>query len=539
MAPTWLLLVFFIAHCMGERPMVSTPLGQIQGYHRKSAKGNVFAAFEGIPYAKPPIGGLRFEPPEPIDPWKGVWNASTTFECAQTTLMRPELIEGDEDCLYLNVYVPRDHPDPSATHDVVVHIHGGLFMYGSGHSYAHPDYFMDANLIFVTFNYRVGVFGFLSTGDDVISGNNGLKDQVMALKWVQDNIASFGGNPSSVTLHGLSTGGSCVHLHYLSPMSHGLFHRGFSQSGVALNSFALQEEALVKAKRVGAGVGCPIGSTRELVTCLKTRPAGHILGQVSRFFGYKFLPVAPFGPVLEKGDKAFVTKNFYYLLAMGQVMNVPWMVSSVTHEGLFPTAFLTKELELVSKNWTDLARFILDYNDTLATPLWKTTAQEIRNFYFEENEEISEEKLVRLVSDRFLVDVDSAIKLQAKSNKSPVFYYQFGFPSESSTQKTVAHSEDAQYLFHNMFQKQPTTDELKMKDVMMEMFLSFVKKGKPEIFDLEWPSVQAPDISFVKIAGVKPEDVTVETLKELAPRDFWKSLGFLENQNLVLLKDEL
>ncbi|XP_044261974.1 venom carboxylesterase-6-like [Tribolium madens] len=541
MTPTWFTLVALFALTHAERPMVGTPLGQLQGYHRKSAKRNVFAAFEGIPYAKPPIGSLRFEPPEPIDPWEGVWNASTIFECAQTTLMNPEVPQGDEDCLYLNVYVPRDHPDPSETLAVVVHIHGGLFMYGSGHSYAHPEYFMDENVIFVTLNYRVGVFGFLSTGDDVISGNNGLKDQVMALKWVKDNIGSFGGDPSCVTLHGLSTGGSCVHLHYLSPMSHGLFQRGFSQSGVALNSFVLQDEAARRARMVGEGVGCPMGSTNGLVECLKARPARHILGQMPRFFGYKFLPVAPFGPVLEKGPKGFVTKNLYYLLATGQVQDLPWMVSSVTHEGLFPTAFLIKELDFVNKNWTEMARYILDYNDTLATPMWKTTAQKIRNFYFED-EEISEknfEKLVKLVSDRFLVDVDSAIKLQAKSTKSPVYYYQFGFPSDSSTNKTVAHSEDAQYFFYNMFQKQPTPNELKIKDVLMEMFLSFVKNGKPKIFDIDWPPVKAPDISFVKIDGFAPEDVKVETLKELGPRDFWKSLGFLENQNLVLLKDEL
>lgn len=251
---------------------------------------------------------------------------------------------GEEDCLHLNVYVPRENPDPSEKLDVVVHIHGGLFMYGSGHSYAHPEYFMDENVIFVNFNYRVGVFGFLSTGDDVVSGNNGLKDQVMALRWIKNNIASFGGNPDSITLTGLSTGGCSVHLHYFSPMSHGLFHRGFSQSGVALNSFALQDEPLAKAKILGTAVGCPVGTTTGLINCLKTRPARHILKEMPKFFGYKFLPVAPFGPVLEKGKKPFITKNPYYLLATGQVQDLPWMTSTVTHEGLFPIACKSKFL---------------------------------------------------------------------------------------------------------------------------------------------------------------------------------------------------
>lgn len=104
---------------------------------------------------------------------------------------------------------------------------------------------------------------------------------------------------------------------------------------------------------------------------------------------------------------------------------------------------LIKELDVVNSNWTDLARFILDYNDTLATPMWKPVAKEIRDFYFESKEEISEknlDKLIKLVSDRFLVDIDSSIKLQAKNNKSPVYYYQFGFPSDSSTNKSKSKS---------------------------------------------------------------------------------------------------
>ncbi|RZC34224.1 COesterase and/or Abhydrolase 3 domain containing protein, partial [Asbolus verrucosus] len=109
-----------------------------------------------------------------------------------------------EDCLHINVYVPRESPNPKEYLEVIVHIHGGAYMYASGHSYAHPRFFMDHDVIFVTFNYRLGILGFLSTEDDVVPGNNGLKDQVLALKWVQENIASFGGNPGSVTLTGAS-----------------------------------------------------------------------------------------------------------------------------------------------------------------------------------------------------------------------------------------------------------------------------------------------------------------------------------------------
>ena len=209
-------------------------------------------------------------------------------------------------------------------------------MYGSGHSYSHPEYFMDEEVIFVNFNYRLGIFGFLSTGDSVVSGNNGLKDQVMVLKWVQENIGSFGGNPESVTLTGLSAGASSVHFHYISDMSVGLFQKGFSQSGVALNSYALQEEPLKKAKTLAEAVGCPTASTSVLVDCLKQRPFKHLLTKMPLFFGHHFLPATPFGPVLEKGSQPFLNKNPYYLLLKGKVQDLPWLTSTVSHEGLFP-----------------------------------------------------------------------------------------------------------------------------------------------------------------------------------------------------------
>ena len=209
-------------------------------------------------------------------------------------------------------------------------------MYRSGHSYSRPDFLMDHEVVFVTFNYRLGVFGFLSTEDDVVPGNNGLKDQVLALEWVRDNVASFGGNPGSVTITGLSAGGASVQLHYFSPLSRGLFQRGFSQSGVGLNPFTIQEEPLMRAKKLGAAVGCPSSSTRGLVECLKQRPAKHILSKISSFFTYGFLPCIPFGPVVEKGgSRPFLATDPYILLKTGQVYDVPWVVSTTSHEGLF------------------------------------------------------------------------------------------------------------------------------------------------------------------------------------------------------------
>jgi bile salt-stimulated lipase len=242
------------------------------------------------------------------------------------------------------VYVPREKLNPQEKLEVIVHVHGGAYMYCHGLSYSRPEVLMDRDVVFVTFNYRVGILGFLSTEDDVVPGNNGLKDQVMALRWVQNYIASFGGNPDSVTLTGLSAGGSSVHFHYFSEMSKGLFHRGLSQSGVALNSFSLQEASLKKAQRLAEALGCPSTPTRALVNCLKQRHHKQIVEKVPLFFGYLFLPFAPFAPVVEKGSKPFLREHPYSLLTKGKINDVPWISSNTAHEGLYPAMCKTLQL---------------------------------------------------------------------------------------------------------------------------------------------------------------------------------------------------
>ncbi|KAH0821913.1 hypothetical protein GEV33_000878 [Tenebrio molitor] len=174
-----------------------------------------------ISYAKtsiPVIEGVKWEPtaydkltylnirsfrpeeielePEPAEPWSGVWDANNPTECAQTGLMEINVTQvaklGDEDCLHINVFVPRENPTSQDKLDVIVHIHGGAYMYGSGLMFTPAEILMDRDVVFVTFNYRLGILGFLSTEDDVVPGNNGLKDQVMALNWIQNHIANFG-----------------------------------------------------------------------------------------------------------------------------------------------------------------------------------------------------------------------------------------------------------------------------------------------------------------------------------------------------------
>ncbi|KAM7536923.1 hypothetical protein Aperf_G00000065534 [Anoplocephala perfoliata] len=213
-------------------------------------------AYLGIPFAKPPLGKLRFAPPEPVDPWEGKRNAtqmpktcmqytSGAFDHANpaaqiwinNTLM-------DEDCLYLNVWVPSTHHRTNKLLPVMVWIFGGGFYSGSATLDVYDGRFLAAmeEVIVVSMQYRLGPFGFLYIKPEV-GGNMGLKDQQLALKWVQDNIETFNGDPNQVTLFGESAGAVSVGLQYLAPTSRPLFKRIIMESSSPLNRWALSTPA--------------------------------------------------------------------------------------------------------------------------------------------------------------------------------------------------------------------------------------------------------------------------------------------------------
>lgn len=171
-----------------------------------------------------------------------------------------------EDCLTLNVYTKSLNQNLP----VMVWLHGGGFYMGSGNDLIYgPDYFVDDGVIVVTINYRLGVLGFFSTNDNNAPGNYGLKDCVLALKWIQDNIVQFGGDPSRVTIYGESSGSAFVHYLVLSPITSGLFARAISQSGTALNPWAYQRDPIKIAHQLAKKLGITFSDNESLVNQLR------------------------------------------------------------------------------------------------------------------------------------------------------------------------------------------------------------------------------------------------------------------------------
>ena len=263
-----------------QRCAVCTHQGWVQG----STEG-AGCTFLGIPYAKPPIGRLRWTAPQPADRWEGVRDA-TAFgaACAQVpdVSIAPTT---SEDCLFLNVYAPAATRSDSLP--VMVFVHGGGFYGGAANIYGGAGLSEVGPSVVVTINYRVGSLGFFAHPDldreraAEPSGSDGIRDQQLALRWVQDNIGGFGGDPDNVTVFGESAGGSSACIHLVSPGSRGLIQRFILQSGVCTSSpsrgiEALPREAMYALTQGMAEALCPGDS--DVLGCLRRLPATEVLG---------------------------------------------------------------------------------------------------------------------------------------------------------------------------------------------------------------------------------------------------------------------
>ncbi|CAH0561137.1 unnamed protein product [Brassicogethes aeneus] len=546
MSGTFILFLFVSVIYHGQGSDVITSVGLVSGYLKTSYGGKPYSAFEGIPYAKPPVGNLRFEEAQPADPWIGKWNATTSHECIQTDISKK--IIGLEDCLYLNVYVPREQPLSLEELSVIVHIHGGGFKVGSPHSYTAADYLMDKNVIFVTFNYRLGVFGFLSTGDEVVPGNLGLKDQLLALKWVKDNIKYFGGNPNSITLTGFSAGGASSHLHYLSPKSRGLFNRGVSHSGTALNLWSTKpvDSVVTKAKGISRALGCPVESSREMVDCLKQRPALDLLKKSIE--SEDDLLAMDFVPVVD-GD--FLPKAPLDILMDKNLPDIPWIFSNTAEDGIMPSGLFAEKFDEVNEGWTKMAPHILLFSQTQPQSDWEQISQTIKNYYIGTDEKISAStyrQLVKLFTDRyFITEAERAAKLQSKAVKSSVYYYFYNyrttatfsdldFPNLKPEFKGISHGDDILHLYGEIFpNRQLSESDKQIKETLLDILVSFAGTGTPKVENVTWKPTKHNELAFLNITS--PSEISVNTQKTISHINFWNKLN-LENLKQEQ-KDEL
>ena len=308
---------------------VATVEGPVEGL-----SGNGITQFLGIPYAKPPVGNLRWMPPQPAAKWTAVRRADKFGPtCAQVTTLGPFAgpANSNEDCLYLNVFTPDDvlKKKSGAKLPVLVWIHGGGHYDGESNDYDATRLAAQGKLVVVTFNYRLNLFGFLAhpalDKEGHAFGNYGLLDQQAALKWVQRNIAAFGGDPGNVTLGGQSAGAGATSAHVVSPGARGLFHRAIYQSG-GYQPFASREFSEERGKKFAAAAGCTAG---DIAKCLRALPAAKVAALAGTASA-----TGPFinGPLV---DGTVIPSQYIDLIRAGKFNKVPILFGTTHDEGNF------------------------------------------------------------------------------------------------------------------------------------------------------------------------------------------------------------
>ncbi|GAB6024658.1 hypothetical protein CHUAL_014258 [Chamberlinius hualienensis] len=355
-----LIIILCVLFCKSES-IVITQYGKIQGYRSFSTSGKPYDSFLAIPYAKPPINELRFKPPEPLDKWEGIRNGSADGPICPQPSLKDGAISGEEDCLYLNVYVSKINDDTKNLLPVMFYIHGGGWSYESGSlSWYGPQNYMDYPIILVTFNYRIGALGFLSTNDSSSKGNYGMLDQVLALKWVKNNIMNFGGDPRRITIFGNSVGSSSVAFHLLSPLSKGLFQKAIAESGMPTVYWGYEPNPLKMAKMLAALLNCSYANSALMIKCISTKSAKEIVEAQAKLLISGFFPVN-FRPVID-GANGFLPEPPLSLMTKTKIANrVPIIIGCTEKEGYSFWADLSKTFRYAGREY-----FVKQFPETLA-----------------------------------------------------------------------------------------------------------------------------------------------------------------------------
>nr|CAD7414171.1 unnamed protein product [Timema poppensis] len=521
-----------------ETVKVITSKGELQGKKVSSKVGGVFYSFQGIPYAKPPVGPLRFKPPEPPEPWTGVRDASkeeaVTSHFVLSLFQPPEPPEpwtgppeppepwtgvrdaskegavtphividlfqppeppepwtgvrdaskegaispqihmilqsysGEEDCLFLNVYTPQW--PVSRLKPVMVWIHGGGFETGSG---------------------------FLNLDGSDVSANNGLRDQVMALTWVNKNISKFGGDPDNVTIFGESAGGASVHYLLLAPSAKGLFHKAIAQSGSALIPICHLSSSVStqRAFRLGQALGCETKDPQHLADFLRTVPAEKIVLAHRKGLSKEerqHLMTIPFSTTEEFGSDAFIPGDPVKLMKEGRFHKVPFITGVTSAEGKLALSDVFRSIDLskIEKNFHNVVPYNMRHK--LGTQRCKEIAEKLRKFYFE-NKPLTEETLEEFVAMQsdliFNHGFYKTVTLQVERSNSPIYTYEYDhkkpaqldmYPTGPEHIPGSCHAEELFFMFRNVYLStdyEPDSADDRVRTYIIKFWTNFAKTG--------------------------------------------------------------
>jgi para-nitrobenzyl esterase len=472
-----------------DRPVVRTDKGVVRGLVRADSR-----LFAGIPYAASPAGALRWRPPQPVAPWSGIRDATRyASPCAQGEGLGGVHSES-EDCLYLNVTTPR-----TGSHlPVLVWVHGGGFVNGAGSLYDGARLAVHGDVIVVTINYRLGVFGYLANralDEGRGAGQYGLQDQRAALRWVQRNAAAFGGDPHRVTIAGESAGALSVCAQLASPAATGLFQKAIIQSGPCTAPFGFTSltQAQTDGDAVATAVGCDQPAT--VAACMRGKSVDALLVARSVWwpaYGGAELPLAP--------GQAFARGLFHRVpILQGTNHDEDRLFVAAEYDGQGHPLTAEQYVSLVNQRYGPRAPEVLAHYPLTTYPSPSLALATL-------NTDASW-ACPALGTDR------------AAALRTPVYAYEFAdenapvlFPVPNFPMGAF-HAAELQYLFP--FGTALSEPQQRLSAQMVEYWTRFARTGQPSTAGMpQWPRFQPSSVRVLSLApepvGIHPVDLAAE-----------------------------
>nr|XP_022906979.1 esterase B1-like [Onthophagus taurus] len=497
-----------------SEPIVTISDGNLRGSVLKDIDGKHFFSFQSIPFAKPPIGELRFKDPQPVEKWSGTLDATIESPICLQKVFVLNTFAGTENCLYLNVYTPK--LKPKKLKPVLVFIHGGGFTEGTGnYSTYGPEFLMTQDIVLVTINYRLGILGFthFNNPNVNVTGNAGLKDQTMALKWVRRNIRNFGGDPQKVTISGESAGAASVHLHVLSPLSQGLFQRAILQSGTALSPWCngQRNNGVASAKFLGFD-----GDDEEEMLKFLQNVTDHQLEKAS-LNATMLIPIHipnQFGPTIEDNSPtAFLSKAPRDIIKFGNFnTSVHLMVGITSAEGIIFDALHVLRDNATYKPWPTERNipFQLNLNDYQIQDLTHKI-----DYFYGNNESYHNLSHIAIQTDSYFTYPLYETIFGHLKHAQNMLVYLFSSDSKMNVIKRsnnitynfegCSHLDDLTYLFKydiNAHTYSIENDSIEYKSIKntVKLFGDFVKKGNVKINETQhWNVAKRNNITYLDI----------------------------------------
>ncbi|KAK9719892.1 Carboxylesterase family [Popillia japonica] len=507
------LLILGCIKCQNIRVRIKD--GEIQGKQKVTVdKGKTYYSFQGVPYATPPVGDLRLADPRPPTKWSHVLDATKP---GKTCIEMYYENRGHEDCLYLNVFTP--NLDKSLP--VIVWIHGGSFaVIFTNNTLSGVDYFIDEEVIFVTIHYRLGPFGFLSTEDDVIPGNFGLKDQVMAIEWVYENINKFGGDPKKITImgeSGESAGGTATSYFGMLPQLNGKIAGIIQQSSTSISEFSLGRNHRLGAYILSTKLGLQTQNTTAILEHLRKANVEDIrrsavTTHIDVSYGVGIFLGAIFYVCLEsRSNKSpLITEMPFEQLRQGKINKIPRLMGINSLEGIF----IYNEFQTNTKYYENYDQMVKRFIPASMNTRNEDVGRLIKEHYTNGTPFISNiSNMVHFASDEHFV---RPILKEASliSKHATTYLYEFtyqgklGFVGERPL-NGVDHGEDLRYLFRNENEENVSEQDKLMRYKLVRLWSNFAKYSNPtpkkeDLLDNQiWMPInpQKPDVGYMNIGS--------------------------------------